>query len=127
MGGQPNKGREECSNESRVLKRRKKESKARDVAAPEADTASSLEANRTRAPKRTRHEIRAPSGVALGSKTGSAAEGHGTVFAPMIALETGSDDEVFDIGADAEAASCDSIESDESEEDQLDNALDKNK
>ena len=68
-----------------------------------------------------RHEIRAPSGVALGS------EGHGTVFAPMIALETGSDDEVFDIGADAEAASCDSIESDESEEDQLDNALDKNK
>ena len=59
--------------------------------------------------------------MALGSKIGSAAEGHGTVFAP-IAVETGSVDEVFDFGADGEAESSDSIESD-----QFDNALDKNK
>ena len=59
--------------------------------------------------------------MALGSKTGSAAEGHGTVFA-HIAFETGSADEIFYIGADGEAA----IESDESESDQFDNELDKN-
>ena len=126
IGGQSNKARKQSSNESRAPNRRKRESKARDVAATEADTASSPEAYRTRAPKRTRNERRAPYGVALGSKTGSTAEGHGTVFAP-IAFETGSADEVFDIGANCEAESSDYIESDESESDQFDKESDKNK
>ena len=98
MGGQSNKERKKSSNESRAPSRRKRESKARDgdVAAPEVDTASGPGAYRTRAPKRTINKRRASYGVALGSKTRSAAEGHGTVFAP-IAFETGSADQVFDI------------------------------
>ena len=121
--GQSDKERKQFSNESRAPKRRKRESKARDgdVAAHEVDTASGPEAYRTRAPKRTRNESRAPYGVAPGSKTGSAAEAHGTVFVP-IAFETGSADKVFDIGANGEAESWDSIESD-----QFDNELDKKK
>ena len=61
----------------------KRESKARDgdVAAHEDDTASDPEAYRTRAPKRTRNERRAPYGVAPGLKTGSAAEPMGPCLA----------------------------------------------
>ena len=110
IGGQSNKARKQSSNESRAPNRLKRESKARDVAAPEADAASSPEAYRTRAPKKTRNEKRAPYGVALGSKTVSTAEGHGAVFAP-IAFETGPADQIFDIGANCEVESLDSIES----------------
>ena len=49
VGGLPNTGRKQSSNEFRALNRCKKESKSRDVAATEADIASGLVAYRTRA------------------------------------------------------------------------------